>query len=241
MLPVKTHRDAFAMVHMIDKNDYNLLKQKAPQIIQKLSEFDKLPINDAILQTKTLLDYHFPNFFEVFTNQTYYGSIITVAEALEKWKTLDWEMPMSKKIQQSAFYKILLSNENWNKDYLFDSFIETFYLKGTDLLYLIYKFGVIEEFKYKVFLSLNHSYITNLINYFDKLLDTKDYLDYVQQAESILDDMWRSISVYAHLNRTDIDKYPYLKEWEKFKNNPKEYLINYLKNHKSKWKIEDLK
>lgn len=241
MLPIKAPRDTFMMTHMIDKNDYNLLKQKAPQIIEKLKEFNKLPINKAIINTKSFLDSLLLDFFEVFMNQICYGSVINIKEAEEKWKKLDWNVSLLEKMQESAFYDILLNNSNWNKDFLFDDFIETFWLKHNDVSYLIYDYGVIEEFKYKVFLTLDHSYILDLITYFKKLQDTSNFSSYTKISKNILGGMWHSITDYWNLNRTDIDKTIYRNEWQKYKNDPKEYLVNYIKTNKSKWKIEDLK
>lgn len=245
MLPIKTERDLFMMTHMINKDDYDFLKQKSNEIITNLEEFNKSSINQAIFKAKQYLDEVLPSFFEVFMNQTNYGTIITYKEGLEKWKKLDWNVPMDFKITQSFFYSILLNNKRfWNddKDYLFDNFIEFFHLKNSiEPAYLIYSYGSFEENGKKALMILDRSYLLGLIRYFKTLASTKDFKEYQSISFNLLDGMWHFITDYYDIHRTDIDKDMYKNEWEKYYNNPKAYLIDYLKNHKSKWKIEDLK
>lgn len=245
MIPVRTPRDSFMMQHLINHEDYAFLKPQSKTIINTLKSLNNLPINEAIAQTKTYLDTILPNFFEVFLNQTNYCTMIQMQEASEKWKKMDWNLPIMDKITQSMFYESLLYgnlDDTNNHNFIFDDFIETFWLKNSTLNYLIYDFDDDNGFnKEVVFLPMNHSYIENLIKYFEMLDKSDNYRSYLDIMTYFLDKMYYYRGVYEELNDVLIDPSFYENHWKKYLLDPKQYLIDYLRQYQSKWQIEDLK
>lgn len=247
MLTPKTHRNFETIHQMIDENDFNLLKKEAKEIVAKLQDINTYPINEAIIQTKKYLDDILPNFFEVFLNMTNYASSISIKDATIKWEYNSFNLPILEKIEQDIFYRSLLYynhrlRNGEEMDFCFDELIETFWLKNNYINLLIYDFAYDNGYnKSLVFKTFNHLYLTDLITYFQFLDVCGDFKSYLENVFAIIRPMWHLSSIYEELNNVFINPSIYENEWKTYLKDKKQYLIDYLKQYKSKWKIQDLK